>query len=73
MKVKEVAEAKGFTMTMLFHKSYLALGTIRTIFRNPYRSINTDTLQRLAQALEVSIFDLLEDVPDDPADTEKPS
>ena len=65
LKVKEVAEAKGMNMTLLSHKSYVALNTIRSIFRNPYRTVNTDTLKRLADALETSLFDLLEEVPDD--------
>ncbi len=65
LKVKEVAEAKGINMTLLSHKSYVALNTIRSIFRNPYRTVNTDTLQRLADALETSVFELLEEVPED--------
>jgi DNA-binding Xre family transcriptional regulator len=60
-----VAEAKGINMTLLSHKSYVALNTIRAMYRNPYRTVNTDTLQRLAEALGVSVFDLLEEVSDD--------
>lgn len=73
LRVKEVAEDKGFTIMMLSRKSYVALGTLRAIFHDPYKSITTDTLQRIADALEVSAFDLMEEVLDDPADTEKPS
>lgn len=65
LRVKEVAEAQGVNMTLLSHKSYVALNTIRAMYRNPYRTVNTDTLQRLADALEVSVFALLEEVPDD--------
>lgn len=65
MKVKEVAKAKGMSMTLLSHKTYLALNTIRTIFRNPYRGINTNVLKRLADALGTPILDLVEEVPDD--------
>jgi DNA-binding Xre family transcriptional regulator len=65
LRVKEVAEAQGVNMTLLSHKSYVALNTIRAMYRNPYRTVNTDTLQRLADALGVSVFDLLEEVPDD--------
>jgi DNA-binding Xre family transcriptional regulator len=67
LKVKEVAEAKGISMTMLSHKSYVAINTIRTIFRNPYRTVNTETLERLAEALDVSVFDLMEEVPNEQA------
>jgi len=73
LRVKEVAEEKGVNMSVLSHKTYIAISTVRAIFRDPYRSITIETLQRIANALEVSIFDLLEEVPDDPADTEKPS
>lgn len=65
LRVKEVAEAHGVNMTLLSHKSYVALNTIRAMYRNPYRTVNTDTLQRLADALDVSVFDLLEEVSDD--------
>jgi DNA-binding Xre family transcriptional regulator len=67
LKVKEVAETKGFSRTRLSHKTYLAFSTIRSIFRDPYQSITLDTLQKIADVLEVSIFDLLEEVPDDVA------
>ena len=65
LRVKEVAEAQRINMTLLSHKSYVALNTIRAMYRNPYRTVNTDTLQRLADALGVSVFELLEEVPDD--------
>jgi DNA-binding Xre family transcriptional regulator len=71
LRVKEVAEAQGINMTLLSHKSYVALNTIRAIYRNPYRTVNTDTLQRLADALGVSVFDLMEEVPDDDRNTPK--
>jgi DNA-binding Xre family transcriptional regulator len=65
LRVKEVAEAKGVSMTKLSHRSEVAFNTIRAIFRDPYRSITTDTLQRLADALDVSPLDLVEVVPDE--------
>ncbi|GHO96583.1 hypothetical protein KSF_066310 [Reticulibacter mediterranei] len=68
LRIKEVAEEQGITMTLLSHKSYVALNTIRAMYRNPYRTINTDTLQRLANALGVSVFALIEEVPDEDVD-----
>ena len=65
LKVKEVAKAKGMSMTLLSHKSYVALSTIRAIFHNPYRAVNTDTLKRLADALGTPILSLVEEVSDD--------
>ena len=73
LKVKDVARAKGISMTLLSHKSYVALSTIRGVFRDPYKTVNTDTLKRLADALETSIFDLMEEVPDDVAQEEETS
>ncbi len=69
LKVKEIAEAKGVTMTKLSHKSEISFNTIKSIFRNPYRTINTDTLERLAIALEVTPADLIEFIP--PSQTEQ--
>lgn len=63
LKVKEIAEAKGMTMTKLSHRSEISFNTIKSIFRNPYRTINTDTLDRLAEALEVTPADLIEYTP----------
>lgn len=65
LKVKEIAEGKNLSMAMVSHKSLLTINTVRSIYRNPYRTVNTDTLVRLADALEVSVFDLLEEVPDE--------
>lgn len=72
LRVKEVAQAQGINMTLLSHKSYVALNTIRAIYRNPYRTVNTDTLQRLADALGVSVFDLMEEVSEYDADAREP-
>ncbi len=71
LKVKEVAQAKGISMGKLSHLAFMSLNTIRSIYQNPYRTINTDTLIRLADALEVPVFDLMEVLPDDGAEKEE--
>jgi DNA-binding Xre family transcriptional regulator len=63
LKVKEIAEAKGMTMTKLSHRSEISFNTVKSIFRDPYRTINTDTLDRLAIALGVTPADLIEYIP----------
>ncbi|MBE3561224.1 MAG: helix-turn-helix transcriptional regulator [Ktedonobacteraceae bacterium] len=73
LRVKEVAEARGMSMTMLSHKSYVSLNTIRAIFRHPYHIVKTETLERLAAALEVPILDLVEEVPDQEVSDEEES
>lgn len=65
LRVKEVAQAKGISMGKLSHLAFMSLNTIRSIYQNPYRTINTDTLIRLADALDVPVFDLMEVLPDD--------
>lgn len=65
LRIKEVAQEKGISMTKLSHLSEVGFTTIRSLFKDPYRSVTTDTLERLAKALGVSPLDLLEDVPDD--------
>ena len=67
LRVKEVAAEKGMSMSLLSHKTYLAFSTIRSIYKNPFKPVSTDTLQRLAEALEVSFFDLVEEVPNEDA------
>ena len=64
LRVKEVAEAKGVSMTRLHTRSEVAYNTIRRIFRDPYSEVTTTTLARLADALGVPTAELIEDVPD---------
>jgi len=61
LKVKEVAEAKGVSMTRLHLDSEISYNNIRRSFRDPFAEISTTTLARLAEALGVSIHDLIED------------
>jgi len=67
LRVKEVAKEKGMSMIGLVRRSEVALGTVRSIYHDPFRTVNTDTLKRLADALGVSIHDLIEEVPDETA------
>ena len=63
LRVKEVAASKSVSMTKLHIKSEVAYNTIRRIFRDPYVEITTTTLARLAEALNVSVHELIEDAP----------
>jgi len=65
LKVKEVAEQKKMSMRKLVKESGIAYNTLRTIYRDPYRQVNTETLDRLAIALGVDVRELLESVPDE--------
>ena len=68
LRVKEVATQKGISMTRLSRLADTNYKTIKAIFDNPYREMTTTTLDKLAKALEVSVTDLIEEVPDDRAD-----
>ena len=71
--VKEVAQAKGFTMARLQRVADINLKTIQAIWHNPQHDASLKTLDKLAKALGVPITELIEDVPEDPpSDTRKP-
>lgn len=70
LRVKEVAKEKGFKIMDLVRDARLALNTVRSIYHDPYRTVNTDTIMRLANALGVNALDLIEEVPDDVARAE---
>ncbi len=65
LRVKEIAVEKKVSMTRLHIRSEVAYTTIRKIFRDPYTDITLTTLNKLAQALNVSTRDLIEDVPEE--------
>jgi DNA-binding Xre family transcriptional regulator len=65
LKVKEVAESKGFNMSSLSRASDVSFLTVKRIWREPYRGVNTTTLERLAKALDVSVAELFEELPEE--------
>ena len=69
LRVKEVAQQKGFSMGKLSRVSDVSYNTIKRIYDDPYYSITTVTLGKLAKALGVPTAELIEDTPDD---TDKP-
>ena len=68
LRVKEVATQKGISMTRLSRLADTNYKTIKAIFDNPYREVTTTTLDKLAKALEVSVTNLIEEVPNDRTD-----
>ena len=64
LKVKEIAEAKGISMTRLSRLADTNYKTIKAIFDNPYREFSSKTLEKLARALDVHVTDLIEEVDD---------
>jgi DNA-binding Xre family transcriptional regulator len=64
LRVKELAEERGFNMSSLSRASDVSFTTIKRYFRNPYSYANTDTLEKIALTLDVEIGDLVERVLD---------
>ena len=66
LRVKEVATAKGIGQGKLQRLADMDIKTVRRIYRDPFTIITTETLWKLAKALEVPSCELIEDVPDEP-------
>lgn len=65
LRVREIAEQKGFNISSLSRKSDVSHNTIRRLWHDPYRHVDLVVLQRIAKVLEVPTGDLIEDVPDE--------
>ncbi|HLX40391.1 MAG TPA: helix-turn-helix transcriptional regulator [Ktedonobacteraceae bacterium] len=64
LRVKEVAQEKGFSLGKLSRASDVAYNTVKAIYKNPFKEVTTTTLNKLAAALGVPTSALIEDVPD---------
>lgn len=63
-KVRQVAQARGYTQYRLQKETQIDIRVLRRIFRNePDTSVTTDTLDRIAMLLQVDISELIESVP----------
>lgn len=67
IRLKEIAQEKGFSQGRLSRASDVDDNTIKRIYRNPTANVNTDTLSKLAKALGVSVHELIMEIPDEPA------
>jgi DNA-binding Xre family transcriptional regulator len=65
LKVREIAEQKGYNISTLSRKADVGLSTVRRLWRDPYRHVDFDVLERIAKTLDVPVTALIEDVPDD--------
>src|SRR5579883_2034613 len=71
LRVKEVAQARGFTMSRLQRAADINLKTMQAIWHNPQHDASLKTLDKIAKALGVPITELLEDVPEEPPPVRK--
>lgn len=66
LRVKELAEEKGFTQSKLMRMADLNMKTVQGLYREPYRiNVAYLTLEKVAKALNVSISELFEEVEDE--------
>ncbi len=68
LRVKEIAQAKGISQGKLSRMSDVDDNTIKRIYRNPTAIVSTETINKLAKALEVSSLELMEDIPHEEGD-----
>lgn len=64
LRVKEVAEGKGYNMSSLSRATDISFTTIKRLWTKPYSGANINTLSKIAKVLNVSLSDLTEEVPD---------
>jgi DNA-binding Xre family transcriptional regulator len=61
LRVKEVAQQKKMSMNKLSQRSEVSYNIIREIYQDPFKTVNTDTINRIAAALGVPVTELIED------------
>ena len=59
LRLKEIAQAKGYTQKRLADESGSAPGTVNRYWNNYGRMVNLDVLEGLAKALGVTIYELI--------------
>jgi transcriptional regulator with XRE-family HTH domain len=64
LKIKEVAKAKKMSQYRLAKLSDVAPNRLRLYYHDPFTNVTSETLGRLAAALQVDASELIESVPD---------
>ncbi len=65
LRIKEICEEKKMSQRKLSKLTGMDIKNIQRIFRNPYSVVTTDTLDRIAEALNVDARELIESIPTD--------
>lgn len=63
LRVREVALARQMTLAQLQRTTGLSISTVRRYWYNSVRFVGLDALEQLADALDVSVTDLLVTLP----------
>ena len=58
LRIKEVAQAKGYTQNSLSRATDISLNTIRKLWNKPYSGVTVETLHKIARVLNVDISEL---------------
>jgi transcriptional regulator with XRE-family HTH domain len=64
LRIKEIAQAKGFSISKLSRVADVPIKTIRRAWHDPQYQIQLATLHKIAQTLGVTTSELIEDIPD---------
>ena len=62
LRIREVAEAKGYNISTLSRASDVPFNTVRRAWKNPRYEIKLATLNKIAKTLGVTTSELIEDV-----------
>ena len=65
LRVKEIAQAKGYSMGKLSRASDISFNTIKRLWTKPYSGANINTLAKIAKVLGVDMSELTEEMPDE--------
>ena len=65
LRVKEIASEKQISQGKLSRMADVDIKTMQRIYRYPTSIVTTETLGKLAKALEVDVSQLVESVPDE--------
>ena len=65
LRVRELAERQGRSRTWLSHHAEIQYDTVTRIWNKPETDASIVTLVKIARALNVSVTDLYEIIPDD--------
>jgi transcriptional regulator with XRE-family HTH domain len=60
LRVKEIAEAQGFSQSRLQRESGVTMPTLRRYWFNQTDSVHLESIERIAKALGVQVSDLFE-------------
>ncbi len=64
LKVREIAESKGYNMSSLSRASDVSFRTIKRVWKDSHYEVTLSILHRIARTLGVPTGELIEDIPE---------